>query len=104
MNLTDKEKEYLNSLKKLEEQHFRLRYINLAISATSLSLSFGLLIFFINHNDVAFVKWYANHPVFYLLCIVGGLSLNRAIRGWRGDPSTKLLIKVTEELNNNERI
>lgn len=103
MKLTNKEQQYLEKLIKRENQYFRLRYINMALAILCILLAFGALTFFIFFNEGLLFKQYSSHPMLYLLFVVGGIGIGHAIRGWRGDPVSKLLIKVVEELSEKEK-
>ncbi|WP_339847775.1 hypothetical protein [uncultured Halopseudomonas sp.] len=102
MNLTEQEQRHLENLKKTEESFYRWRYLNLGMGVISLLLAFGGLLFLSSLSSELGAR-FGNHPMFYLLAILGGVGIGLAVRGWRGNSANRLLIAVLEELTRHER-
>jgi hypothetical protein len=101
MKLSDQEKEYLRGLKNLERTNYRLRYIFLALGIACIVISLGGYLFILTSQNSAALEKLQSHPMFYLLGIAGGLGIGMAIRGWKGNATHRLLIKVVEELKDD---
>ncbi len=102
MELTQIEKQYLAKLKRRDAQLVRLRYINLALAIISLLMAFVGLAFFLEYKEGILFERLSSHPIFYILCMGGGLAIANALKGFRGDPATRLLIKLAEQNAHNE--
>lgn len=98
MNLSDQEKEYLRVLRSTERMYYRLRYVFLTLGVTCIVVGVGGYLYLLASQDRVAFEGFGNHPVFYLLCIAGGFGIGTAIRGWKGNPAHRLLIKVVEEM------
>jgi hypothetical protein len=102
MKLSGQEKEYLRGLKNIERTGYRLRFVFLALGIACIVLSLGGYLFFLTAEDKATFEKIRSHPMFYLLGIAGGLGVGMAVRGWKGNAAHRLLIKVVEELKDDE--
>jgi hypothetical protein len=101
MNLSEKEIEYLRSLKSTEQTFYRLRYVFLTLGVICIVISLGGYLFFLTSQDSATFEKFRSHPMFYLLGIAGGLGIGMAVRGWKGNAAHRLIIKVVEELKDD---
>lgn len=97
MELTKTDKQYLEKLRKRDAQLVKLRYVSLSLAIVALLMAFGSFFFFLEYKQGILFKEFSRHPVFYILCMAGGLAISNALKGFRGDPTTRLLIKLAEQ-------
>lgn len=102
MELTKTDKQYLEKLRKRDAQLVKMRYISLALAIVALLMAFGSFAFFLEYKHGIMFKQFSTHPIFYILCMAGGLSIANALKGFRGDPATRLLIKLAEQYDHDE--
>lgn len=102
MKLSDKEKVHLRKLKDGERLFYKLRYLFLILAIICFVLAFGGFFYFLSLPDQGAFEKFSNHPMFYILGMASGLGGAMALWGWRGNAVHRLLIKVVEELENEE--
>lgn len=101
MKLSEEERTLVAQLLKRENLYYRLRYGNLILGISCLVIAFGGFSYLMSLSRDAAMR-FGNHPIMYLLGIIGGVGIGMAYRGWKGNPQTKLLLSITEKLDGKE--